>query len=168
MLVMQNFLCNLAVSDGLFATVSSVDWFSKLDVRLSAAIIAAVVSLIVATFNSVFALLKYRSENTLSRQTERAIKRLIRHSDDPYVPFRQIQHHIGGYSEDELRKILVRCGALRFADTNMVERWALLSEMPQADRLTLFTLEISASKGTPPSRLFPLSSIGRNHSDDKL
>lgn len=135
-------------------------WFFDLDIRLSAAIIAAVVSLIVALLNSAFAFIKFRSENTLTRQTERAIRKLIKATEDRYVPFRIIRHHIGGYAEDELRQILVRCGAIRFADQNMVEHWALLSTIPRKQRSKLTSIQIAATASTPPSKLFPIPDRG--------
>jgi hypothetical protein len=143
-----------------YLRVAAVKWFLDLDIRLSAALIAAVVSLTVALLNNAFAVIKFRSENTLSRQTERAIRKLIKATDDRYVPFRIICHHIGGYSDDELRRILVRCGALRFADTNMVEHWALLSTIPRKQRSRLTAIEIAATASTPPSKLFPIHERG--------
>jgi len=40
--------------------------------------------------------------------------------------FSIIAHHLGGFEPNELRKILVRVGAVRFFDTEKIEYWGLL------------------------------------------
>ena len=41
--------------------------------------------------------------------------------------FDAISHHLGGFTPDELRQILVRVGAIRFYDQNKREYWGLLA-----------------------------------------
>lgn len=141
------------------------------DYHLTAIAISALVSLMVAIPTSLLAVMKHISERTLTRRSELAIRRLLGSSwrikfpfffflskpPSPFVPFRLIQHHIGGYPADELRQLLVRGGALRFADINMVEYWALLSRIPRCERRALWCVPVPANPGPPPSELFPLA-----------
>jgi hypothetical protein len=41
--------------------------------------------------------------------------------------FTEIRKRIGGFEDDELRKVLVRCGAIRFGDEGEAELWGLIS-----------------------------------------
>jgi hypothetical protein len=41
------------------------------------------------------------------------------------LPFATLAQHIGGYQDDELRKLLVRAGAIRFTTRNGEEQWGL-------------------------------------------
>ncbi len=45
--------------------------------------------------------------------------------------FETLQKHLGGFSEDELRKILVRAGAIRIFKEDGSEWWRLLSRMEE-------------------------------------
>jgi hypothetical protein len=40
--------------------------------------------------------------------------------------FPEIQRRVGGFEDDELRKLLVRAGAVRFYGENNVEFWGLI------------------------------------------
>jgi hypothetical protein len=145
-----------------------VRWLLGMDVRLAAAIIAAFVSLLVALANNAIAFARMRSETTLTRRSERAIRKLMKTGKGPFIPFGIIRHHIGGYSDDDLRQLLVRCGALRFADPNMVELWALLSMVPRQQRTDLTNIEIPASASKPPSKLFPQPNRGVGNDQIRL
>jgi len=88
---------------------------------------------------------------------ERALRRLIKANGYPFVAFRIIRHHIGGFDDDELRRMLVRAGAVRFADPNHVEHWALLSTLPRADRADLMSVTLRVSTAPPSTTLFPVA-----------
>lgn len=45
--------------------------------------------------------------------------------------FESLQKHLGGFSDDELRKILVRAGAIRTFRKDGSEWWRLLSRMDE-------------------------------------
>ncbi|REE01529.1 hypothetical protein [Marinoscillum furvescens] len=45
--------------------------------------------------------------------------------------FESLQKHLGGFSDDELRKILVRAGAIRTYRKDGSEWWRLLSRMDE-------------------------------------
>jgi len=46
--------------------------------------------------------------------------------------FEAIKRRLGGFEDDELRKILVRAGAVRFEGDNQKELWGLLSRNADA------------------------------------
>lgn len=56
---------------------------------------------------------------------ESLVRALLEQYEQPFRTFVMIQHHVGGFSEDELRRILVRAGALRFMSKSGIELWAL-------------------------------------------
>jgi hypothetical protein len=64
---------------------------------------------------------KYRLEDT----AERVVHELL-HQNWPLRSFRVIRHHVGGFSDTELRKLLVRAGAIRFMSASGRELWGLL------------------------------------------
>lgn len=53
--------------------------------------------------------------------------------------FTVIQHHLGGFTEDGLRQILVRAGAIRFKSKTGKELWGLLER--NRDRLGMQTVD---------------------------
>lgn len=61
--------------------------------------------------------------------TEESAEAAIRHFLDihelPYRSFPMIRHHIGGFEKNELRRLLVRAGAVRFMAQDQTELWAL-------------------------------------------
>jgi len=56
---------------------------------------------------------------------ETAARELLTQYEKPFRTFALIRHHVGGFSDDELRRILVRAGALRFMSKSGMELWAL-------------------------------------------
>jgi hypothetical protein len=68
---------------------------------------------------------KLRRENQLEDSAQRVTRALLE-NDWPLRSFRVIRHHLGGFGEDELRKILVRSGAIRFMSKSGYELWGLL------------------------------------------
>jgi hypothetical protein len=56
---------------------------------------------------------------------ESVARELLTQYHQPFRTFIMIRHHIGGFGDDELRRILVRAGALRFMSKNGIELWAL-------------------------------------------
>ncbi|TGN89858.1 hypothetical protein EOW77_0006030 [Bradyrhizobium yuanmingense] len=56
---------------------------------------------------------------------ETLVRELLTQYDAPFRTFVMIRHHIGGFTDDELRRILVRAGALRFMSKTGIELWAL-------------------------------------------
>lgn len=55
---------------------------------------------------------------------ERAARKLLEYTKWKRRTFDTLKYHLGGFDDDELRKILIRAGAIRFQDD--VETWGLL------------------------------------------
>ena len=69
------------------------------------------------------------SQYKTEAMAEKAVTRLLKHEKWPRRSFNTIQNNLGGWDqdEDELRRILVRAGAVRNVEDNGEEWWHLLS-----------------------------------------
>ncbi len=67
-------------------------------------------------------------EFRLEMSTEAAIKALL--NDSPYSmrSFEKIKYHLHGLEDDELRRHLIRAGAIRFTMADKSEGWGLLEK----------------------------------------
>jgi hypothetical protein len=68
---------------------------------------------------------RFAAEYATELSVEAAIKRLLDIHSLPYRSFQVIRHHIGGFEPNELRRLLVRAGAVRFMAADGTELWAL-------------------------------------------
>jgi hypothetical protein len=75
---------------------------------------------------------------------EEAIRALLQHDRWRLRSFRVISGHIRGFTDDELRKLLIRAGALCFAGPSGQEWWGLRER--NQDRLGV----IAAQDQPPP------------------
>lgn len=58
---------------------------------------------------------------------EQVARQLLEHEQWARRSFKAIKHRLGGFEDDELRKILVRAGAIRFEDRKTKEEyWGLI------------------------------------------
>ncbi|MBV6623831.1 MAG: hypothetical protein KI793_13000 [Rivularia sp. (in: Bacteria)] len=55
---------------------------------------------------------------------ERSVQKLLECTKWKRRTFNTLKYHLGGFEDDELRKILIRAGAIRFEED--VETWGLL------------------------------------------
>jgi hypothetical protein len=62
---------------------------------------------------------------------EQAAKRLLESEKWELRSFEQIKERLGGFDDDELRKILVRAGAVRFKGKDNTELWGLIEKNKQ-------------------------------------
>jgi hypothetical protein len=62
---------------------------------------------------------------------EETAKHFLSHKAYTDRSFDTLQKHLGGFDEDELRKILVRAGAIRVYRDDGSEWWRLLSRMDE-------------------------------------
>ncbi|CAN5858587.1 hypothetical protein BH11PSE12_BH11PSE12_33660 [soil metagenome] len=62
---------------------------------------------------------------------EETARHFLSHKSYTDRSFDVLQKHLGGFEEDELRKILVRAGAVREYREDASEWWYLLSRMPE-------------------------------------
>lgn len=98
---------------------------------------AAIAAIISATITLVGSLLTYfathrrlRREYQLEYAAERIAHQLLNHPEWEWRSFERIKHHLGGFADDELRKILVRAGAIRTYTAGNAEMWSLLKRNP--------------------------------------
>jgi hypothetical protein len=91
----------------------------------SSAIIAATVSLLVGGISTAWNEIRYRRQH----RAESAIRKLFTVAHWKQRSFEAIKRKIGGCEDDELRRLLVRSGAIRFYHRrdNNEELWGLLS-----------------------------------------
>jgi hypothetical protein len=69
---------------------------------------------------------KARLDNKALYAAEDVANALMKHSKWRLRSWNVIKVHLGGFSDDELRKILVRAGAIRFEAKSGSELWGLL------------------------------------------
>ncbi|SHJ72710.1 hypothetical protein SAMN04488028_1011034 [Reichenbachiella agariperforans] len=74
---------------------------------------------------------KLRLENKTEFMAEETVKHFLSHKTYTDRSFDVIQKHLGGFEDDELRKILVRAGAIRDIREDGSEWWRLLSRMDE-------------------------------------
>lgn len=69
---------------------------------------------------------KLRTQYKLENSAEKVARELMEVDEWPVRTFNIIRHHIGGFEDDELRKVLVRAGGIRFKSRDDQELWGLL------------------------------------------
>jgi hypothetical protein len=98
---------------------------------LGPSLVAGFVALVVAVGTNVAGYFvqrsKLRHELRTEFMAERAIVQLLENAHWTQRSFAILRSHIGGFDDDELRKLLVRSGALRFVSTDGTEWWGLRS-----------------------------------------
>ncbi len=104
-----------------------MNWFS---VQVNAAMIAGVVSLstslIIALMTIILAYRKLRHDFKLEFAAEGVAHEMLMDRKWRYRAFRVLKYHLSGFTDDELRKILVRAGGIRLTAGGQ-EVWGLLS-----------------------------------------
>jgi hypothetical protein len=102
---------------------------------VAAAIVAAVVAVITAALTALLTFAagerRLRHEFRLEFAAERLARKLLQHRDWPIRSFEIIKAYFGGFDDDELRRILVRAGAIRFESKSGYELWALMERVPR-------------------------------------
>lgn len=100
------------------------------DAHVVSALIAGAVALVTALGTGIVTYLvaerKLRREFRLENAAERVAHDLMT-TRWRLRSFILIKAHLGGFDDDELRKILVRAGAIRFTSRSGHELWGLLS-----------------------------------------
>lgn len=72
-----------------------------------------------------------REENKTEFMAEETAKHFLEHKSYTDRSFETLKKHLGGFEDDELRKILVRAGAIRTFRSDDSEWWRLLSRMDE-------------------------------------
>lgn len=70
---------------------------------------------------------RLRTELRTEFMAEQAVKSLLETDRWTKRSFQEIKKRLGGFEDDELRKILVRAGAVRFESSDGKELWGLVS-----------------------------------------
>ncbi len=70
---------------------------------------------------------RLRREFQLEFASEHAARALLEDQRWVQRSFDVIKHHLGGFEDEELRKLLVRAGAIRFTSRSGTELWGLLN-----------------------------------------
>jgi hypothetical protein len=104
-----------------------MNWFA---VQINAAIIAGVVSLSIILIMVLVAIIltnrNVRQNFKLEFAAEGVAREMLMDRNWPYCSFRVLKYHLCGFTDDELRKILVRAGGIRLTAGGQ-EVWGLLS-----------------------------------------
>lgn len=91
--------------------------------------------------------------------TEESVEAALRHFLDiptlPYRSFPMIRHHIGGFESNELRRLLVRAGAVRFMAQDGTEMWALWKNVSDQFKAGRRKLSEAPRNKVEDSELFP-------------
>lgn len=74
---------------------------------------------------------KFRTELRTEFLAEGVVKTLLQSEKWQKRSFEEIKKRLGGFEDDELRKILVRAGAVRFIGPDDKELWGLVSRNKQ-------------------------------------
>jgi hypothetical protein len=93
-----------------------------LETIITAAVVAGITGL------ATFAIQERRLRADLRTEfmAEQVAKDLLESPDWRKRKFKEIQKRLGGFEDDELRKILVRAGAARFEKSDGTELWGLI------------------------------------------
>jgi hypothetical protein len=104
-----------------------MNWFS---IQMTAAIIAGGVSLSITLIMVLAAIIltnrKMHHNSNLGFAAEGVAREMLMDRKWPYRTFRVLKYHLCGFTDDELRKILVRAGGIRLTAGGQ-EVWGLLS-----------------------------------------
>jgi len=72
-----------------------------------------------------------REQHKTEYMAEETARHFLSHKSFTDRSFATLQKHLGGFGDDELRKILVRAGAIRTYREDGSEWWRLLSRMDE-------------------------------------
>jgi hypothetical protein len=100
---------------------------------------------------------KLRREYQLEFAAERVARALLEDARWEQRTFETIKRHLGGFADDDLRKLLVRSGAIRFYSVSSNEIWGLLDR--NKEKLGVDALDNPAPALNPDGR-FAAPSIG--------
>ena len=79
-----------------------------------------------AQFERELAEQKSRFDNRLEFAAENVARQLMMDPQWRLRSFDLIKHHLGGFEDNDLRRILVRAGAIRFSSNSGAELWGLI------------------------------------------
>jgi hypothetical protein len=98
---------------------------------------------------------RLKAEFATESSAETALRHLLELYHLPYRSFPMIRHHIGGFEANELRKLLVRAGAVRFMAADGTELWALRERVVDDFKHSRWKHPQAPQNKVPDSELFP-------------
>lgn len=98
-----------------------------------------------------------KAEHGTEQSAEAAITNFLEIYDLPYRSFPMIRHHIGGFENNELRRLLVRSGAVRFMAQDGTELWALRDRVADHFKRGRWKHPESPMNKVPDEELFPIA-----------
>ena len=98
---------------------------------------------------------KLKAEYATEASVETALEHMLSLYELPYRSFPMIRHHIGGFESNELRRLLVRAGAVRFMAADGTELWALAARVERDFKYSRWKHPDSPSNRVPEEELFP-------------
>ncbi len=102
---------------------------------------ASLLGAIVGAFAALFIAARGRGRQyKLEDRSELLVRKLLEHERWKLRTFKTIRYHIAGFEDNELRRLLIRAGAIRFEDAMGTEVWGLLDR-----NLDLLNREIGTS-----------------------
>lgn len=108
---------------------------------MATVLVSALVSIVIAIITSLVTVTQMRRQYQLEMRAEELVRRLLQHKKWRLRTFPTIHYHVAGFGEDELRRILIRAGAVRFTDAKGVEVWGLLERVGD-----LLDIEVGTTK----------------------
>jgi hypothetical protein len=112
---------------------SRMDWKTLAASTVAAALVSSIIAFIGSVLTAASTERRLRREYQIEFAAERVARELLM---DPRWRLRSIEvlnHHLSGFTADDLRKVLVRAGAIRFNSPEGKEIWGLLDR--NRDRL---------------------------------
>jgi hypothetical protein len=126
-----------------------------MEIALISAIVGALAGLVSARASLHFQRERLKAEFATEFSAVNALHELLKLHDLPYRTFSMIQHHIGGFEPNELRRLLVRAGAVRFIANDGSELWALRESVAADFRISRWKHPESPRNKPDTSELFP-------------
>ncbi len=93
---------------------------------LTAVITSVITALLTSMGTFIIQERRLRTELRTQFMAEEAAKTLLQNERWKKRSFDEIKKRLGGFGDDDLRKILVRAGAVRFEDLEGKELWGLI------------------------------------------
>jgi hypothetical protein len=110
-----------------------IQLWAQLTPQLQTALIAGLVALLTSAATGILTYRKFRREYALEFAAETLLMRLLTVKGWEWRSFEAIKRVIGGFDDDELRRMLVRSGAFRgYSKDGTVEMWSHISKNPRA------------------------------------
>jgi len=101
-------------------------------INVDTAVVTAVITAVITSFITGLITFgvqerKLRAELGTEFMAEKAIKSLLKIERWKKRRFTEIKKRVGGFTDDELRRLLVRAGAVKFGESGNEEFWGLIS-----------------------------------------